>query len=411
VLTSAACEAPAPRKPPAEAARDRPLNVIVNLRTWLPITQNWVFTQAACLPANVVPHVTCVDARNLDRFAMPRFHAFSQLSRAARLAALLESAPILRGSLSRNTALIARVAKRSRAELVHSHFGFTGYHSARAIKRLGLKHVVTFYGVDMSAMPASDPRWLDRYRMLFELADRVLCEGPHMAERVADLGCPRDRLRVHRLGVRLDALPFRPRTWRRGEPLRVLIAASFREKKGIPYGLEALARLRARTPMEITIIGDASDHPSSQAEKLRILATVAKCSLASSVRFMGYQSWQLLMDEAYRHHVFLAPSVTASDGDSEGGAPVVLIEMAATGIPIVSSMHADIPAIVEHGVGGWLAAERDVDALTACLQRLIDAPEQWPVLVQAARQRVEREFNAETQGRALAEVYESVRET
>jgi len=42
--------------------------------------------------------------------------------------------------------------------------------------------------------------------------------------------------------------------WQQGEPLRVLIAASFREKKGIPYALEALGMLQKDVSLEIAII-------------------------------------------------------------------------------------------------------------------------------------------------------------
>ena len=64
-----------------------------------------------------------------------------------------------------------------------------------------------------------------------------------------------------------------------------------------------------------------------------------------------------------KHDVFLAPSVTASNGDTEGGAPVAIIEMAASGMPIVSTRHCDIPSVVLDGVTGLLAAERDSEGL------------------------------------------------
>jgi colanic acid/amylovoran biosynthesis glycosyltransferase len=230
-----------------------------------------------------------------------------------------------------------------------------------------------------------------------------------MAAGVAALGCPVDKLRVHHLGIRLDQLHCRVRHWRPGEPLRVLIAASFREKKGIPFALEALARIKGQVSLEITVVGDAGDNAKSRAEKVRILETVAKCGLAPNVRFMGYQPWRWLMDEAYRNHLFVSPSVTAGDGDTEGGAPVGLIEMAATGMPVVSSRHADIPEVIEHGAGGLLAGERNVDELEQCLRRLIDSPQDWEALARAARGRIEREFNAEKQGVALGEIYRRVR--
>ena len=71
-----------------------------------------------------------------------------------------------------------------------------------------------------------------------------------MANLLAMLGCPEDKIRVVYLGIELDKTPFTPRIWAPGEPLRILIAASFREKKGIPYALQALAQLQEKTPLE-----------------------------------------------------------------------------------------------------------------------------------------------------------------
>ncbi len=64
-----------------------------------------------------------------------------------------------------------------------------------------------------------------------------------------------------------------------------------------------------------------------------ILDTLRERRLEESVTLMGFVARDELRRQAYLHDVFLAPSVTAANGDSEGGAPVTLIEMAATGLP------------------------------------------------------------------------------
>jgi len=74
---------------------------------------------------------------------------------------------------------------------------------------------------------------------------------------------------------------------------------------------------------------------------------------------LGFQPHAILFEEAYKNHIFLSPSVTALDGDTEGGAPVTIIEMAATGMPIISTKHCDIPEVIKDGVTGFLANERD----------------------------------------------------
>ena len=74
------------------------------------------------------------------------------------------------------------------------------------------------------------------------------------------------------LGVELQRLEFRPRRRESGEPLRVLIAASFTEKKGIPYALRALGRLGTRSAVEVTVVGDAGPEERFRREKAAILA-------------------------------------------------------------------------------------------------------------------------------------------
>jgi colanic acid/amylovoran biosynthesis glycosyltransferase len=237
-----------------------------------------------------------------------------------------------------------------------------------------------------------------------------------MAESIIDLGCPAQKVHVHHLGVPVAEIPFRPRQYATDEPLRVLMAASFREKKGIPYGLAALGRLKDEVDLEITIIGGVADVPllgglskkvsGSEAEKERILDTIDEWDLEDHVRLLGYQPHSTLMEEAYDHHVFLQPSVTARNGDGEGGAPVTLIEMAASGMPIVSTTHCDIPAVVQDGKNGLLAPERDPDALYRHLNTLVASSSgRWTEMAEAGRAHVEAEYNAPTQGRRLADLY------
>jgi len=58
-----------------------------------------------------------------------------------------------------------------------------------------------------------------------------------LAESILKLGCPPDKVKVHHLGVEVEKIHYKPRRWSTGTPLRVLIASSFREKKGIPIAL------------------------------------------------------------------------------------------------------------------------------------------------------------------------------
>ncbi|NJL33455.1 MAG: colanic acid biosynthesis glycosyltransferase WcaL, partial [Chloroflexaceae bacterium] len=361
----------------------------------------FIYHQVKYAPIDIENHIVCQYLRNLDQFAVPNIHALEQASPWQQT----WDRWVRKSKVRPYLGYLVEQAQRCGARVLHSHFGPGGWNNLGAARRARLKHVVTFYGLDINYLPTVQPRWRERYRDMFRQIDRVLCEGSYMAGSIAQLGCPAEKILVHHLGIAVDAIAFQPRCWQPGEPLRVLLTGTFHEKKGIPYALEALGRLQHSVPLEITVIGDAKNEPRSLAEKQKILATIAKHDLHAKVRLLGYQPYARLFEEAYQHHIFLAPSVLASNGDCEGGAPVTIIEMAATGMPVVSTRHCDIPGVVLDGVTGLLADERDVDGLIARLCHLISNPQQWQAMAEAARRHIEAEFDARVQGERLAAIY------
>ncbi len=371
---------------------------------WLPSTQTWLHNQIRFLPRRINTHVVCGRGENLDLFPVDNLHVL-RVQNPARF--ILEKA-LIRAGIARGLPFVGDIARRVGARIIHSHFGPGAWADAPAAARAKALHVATFYGYDIDQLPNRDPAWALRYQDLFQSVDRVLCEGPHMGRKLEARGCPAAKIRVHPLGVDLDRLAYRPRLRARGEPLRVLLAASFREKKGLPDAMRALGRIRKEVVLEITVIGEARNTPEDQKEKARILEAVLEAGLERHVRFLGYQCHDRLHEEAARHHVFLQPSRHASDGDSEGGAPVTLIEMAATGMPIVSTEHCDIPQVVLHGQTGLLAPEGDVDALAAQLLWCARRPDAWRPMLDAGRVHIERQFDAAGQGLALADLYEDL---
>jgi colanic acid/amylovoran biosynthesis glycosyltransferase len=229
-----------------------------------------------------------------------------------------------------------------------------------------------------------------------------------MAKCIKALGCPQEKIRVHHLGVEVDRLPFKPRLWHPGKPLRILISASFREKKGIPYALDAIGQLMNEVDIEVTIIGDATSEESSRAEKKRILHLIEKYNLHSRVQMLGFKPYSVLMKQAYNHHIFLSPSVSAEDGDTEGGAPVTIIEMIATGMPVISTIHCDIPEVINYGRERMLSPERNAARLTDCIQWWLQHTDSWTILLSHARKHVENKYDVHKQAINLGNIYRSL---
>jgi colanic acid/amylovoran biosynthesis glycosyltransferase len=223
-----------------------------------------------------------------------------------------------------------------------------------------------------------------------------------------ELGCPPEKVRVQHLGVDTETIAFHPRQAPPDGTVRVLMAASFREKKGLSDGLRAFAEVFARYPrMELTIMGDANPNSVAEMNLKKELEAIARArALRGVVHFLGYQPHSVFLSQLQASHIFMQPSVTAADGDTEGGAPVSIIEAQASGAPVIATYHADIPEVVLDEESGFLVPEKDVSALAERLEYLASHPRAWSWLGRAGRTHVESQYDLRTQVCKLEEVYD-----
>lgn len=300
---------------------------------------------------------------------------------------------------------------KDKPNLIHAHFGPSGYSFLRFKSIFKTSLITSFYGYDLSALPYQNDRWKLRYRKLFKRGELFLVEGHYMKKCLIELGCPREKIVVQHLGIDLDQIKFVPRKLKKSGKIGVLIAGSFREKKGVPYAVEAFGKVKQAHPhlkLELTTIGDSMGTPREEREKEKILTIIKKYKLNNSIRMLGYQPYPVFLRELYKHHIFLSPSIHSSDGDTEGGAPVSIIEASASGTPVVSTTHCDIPEVVINKESGYLVPERDVDALTERLGFLVTHPDIWEEMGQKGREHIEKNYNITTQVQKLEEIYDMV---
>jgi colanic acid/amylovoran biosynthesis glycosyltransferase len=84
---------------------------------------------------------------------------------------------------------------------------------------------------------------------------------------------------------------------------------------------------------------------------------------------------------------------------NQEGVPNSMLEAMATGLPVVATTHGGIPEAVTHERSGLLVPERNVEALTAALERITANPEMLRAFGAAAAETVREEFE---QGKAIA---------
>jgi glycosyltransferase involved in cell wall biosynthesis len=85
--------------------------------------------------------------------------------------------------------------------------------------------------------------------------------------------------------------------------------------------------------------------------------------------------------------------------------PMILLETAAAGIPIVATAVGDVPKLIRDGRTGLVVPKSDPAALAAALARLRDDGALAARLGAAARDQVCREHSSDTMYTRYAEVY------
>lgn len=357
----------------------------------------YLHTHGAWLYAQIVhqrryePMVLAQDTANLDEFPVARLYA------AAQLPGLLRMYNRLIRKATGEYPLYASRLKRGKAALIHAHFGYEGARCLRARRGSGLPMLTSFYGADASDYHR-DPSWRRRYERLFAAGEAFLVEGSAMRQRLADCGCPVEKIRINHLGVDLTRLRFAER--RASQIPRFLICAALREKKGVRYALDALARVRDQGwAFRLVVVGDGPERPGLEQQ-------VRDLDLQDRIHMRGMLPYSQVIAELQQCDVLLQPSVTATDGDTEGGAPVILLDAQACGIPVVATHHADIPEYVRDGQSGLLAPERDAAALSDCILFLLRNPGAWGRLGAAGRLHVEQEYCARRQAERLEAIYD-----
>lgn len=277
---------------------------------------------------------------------------------------------------------LTAVLRETKARVLHAHFGPAGVLAVRVANCHRIPLVTTFYGADMSEF-ARHHVWRKRYAYLFRHGDLFLVEGPHMRQQLVNLGCPAPKIMLQRIAI--DVQSIRLLKKQRNEDMPIMLSCGrLVEKKGFEYAIRAMAHVVRHIPAaEYHIIGDGPLRPHLE-------DLVKELGLAANVHLLGSMTHQQYLEYARQASIFLAPSVTAANGDSEGGAPTTLLEMQAMAIPIVATRHADIPYVVRPTESALLVEERDAGALAQALLHLLAHPEQWSMIGAAGREHVER---------------------
>lgn len=343
-------------------------------------------------------------------FRAPLFNASETFVRA-QATGLVRYQPLLVGREDKGNIppeLAGRVLLRPNAAevrpfapaLVHAHFGTDGLGALPLAERLGVPLVTSLRGYEVgrsrAAMLLSGRlSWMHyalRRRALQRRGALFLAVSDALRGRAIAGGYPPERTLTHYNGVDLGRFPAGP-----GGPDIILFVGRLVEKKGVETLLQAFALVRRERP-EASLILIGEGPLRARLERLA----------GESVRFLGALPPDEVASWMRRAAVLAAPSVTARDGDAEG-LPNVVVEAAASALPVVGTAHGGIPEAIVEGETGFIVPERDAEALAARLAAILGDRELRGRMGAAARRLAERRFDFARQMERLEEIYDQVR--
>ena len=271
------------------------------------------------------------------------------------------------------------ILQKYNVRLLHAHFGYTGSQVLPVKHKARVPLITTFYGEDVSKKSILLD-WRRSYEKLFAEGELFLVEGPYMQKRLIEIGCPEDKIKIQHIAIDLRKYPFRMRLPKnKRELVRILFCGSFREKKGLLYALDAVRQVYTQNPrIEFIIIGDGELRP-------RVEEFLDRYQMRSYTHLLGFRPHSRMIEEMNAADLFIHPSITAKNGDSEGGAPTVILEAQACGLPVISTYHADIPNVVIPNESALLATERDSKKLMDNILLLLTAQDRWSTMGELGR--------------------------
>ncbi len=286
-------------------------------------------------------------------------------------------------------------------DIVHCQFGPLGS-LGLLLKDTGILHgrlVTSFRGYDVSSFIKRTGEHV--YQDLFSRGDLFLCVSERIRDKVIQLGCEPRKVVVHRSGAEVKKADLPVNGAKGIGKTRITTIGRLIEKKGVEYGIQAVARILARRrDIEYCIAGEGP-------LRGRLQSLIDGSNAAGHIRLLGWKTQAEIADLLNASDILLAPSVTTHNGDEEG-IPGVIMEAFAHEVPVVGTCHAGIPEVVKNGESGLLVAERDVDALTQALEQMINHAQLRVAMGRSGCHFVQEHYDVDKLNDRLVQIYQQL---
>jgi glycosyltransferase involved in cell wall biosynthesis len=292
--------------------------------------------------------------------------------------------------------------------LVHAHWGTHGVLVAPLARAAGLPLVVTLHGFDItrheSYWTSGAAGWWHRDYPARLRA--IAAEGAHFmavsrAIRRLALTWGIPEAQVHHAPIGIDTTSFRPSGMAmRDRPAKVLFVGNHIPLKGGDLLIRAMARVHQAIPhAQAVFIGDGPELAAWQA---------LAAQLNVPARFLGRVPPERVREELADTVVFCLPSVRPPGHAIAEGFGLVVIEAAASGVPVITSAQGRESEGVDDGRTGFAIEDGDETALARRIESLLEDRGLAERLGSAAPAFVREHFDLAACTRRVEDLYDEI---
>lgn len=263
-----------------------------------------------------------------------------------------------------NPLTIGELLNKHKVKCVLAEYGPSGVTMAPICKQANIPLVVHFHGFDAYRNDILTT-YGKEYVKMFEVATAVIAVSKDMVEQLKKLGCEEEKIHYVPYGIDLNIFNIPALAKKKKQ---FVSCGRFVAKKGPVNTIQAFAKIYAmHNDTSLVMIGDGELLDNCK-------QLVVDLEIEKAVQFPGTLPQSEISKIFSESVLFLQHSIKDENNDSEG-TPLVIMEAGAAGLPIVSTIHAGIPDIVENGKDGYLVAEKDVQSMTDKMLFLLNNPE------------------------------------
>jgi colanic acid/amylovoran biosynthesis glycosyltransferase len=257
------------------------------------------------------------------------------------------------------TKALVNYLTEQKIDAVFAEYGMVGAMVTQACHLANVPLVIHFHGADVYHQKTVE-LYKELYQKAFNYGSGFVAVSADMVERLKELGAPADKITNASCGV--DTLSF-PQLDILNTERNFLFIGRFVEKKSPSSVILAFKQVIDKYPdAKLWMVGQGPlfDEAKELIGKLNLDESITLCGVLNADQIKGLLA---------KSRCFVQHSVTAKNGDKEG-TPVTILEAGASGLAIVSTLHAGIKDAVVNGETGYLVPEHDIDGMAGYMLKI-----------------------------------------